>query len=129
MASPSRTPPELPSPALAFFHHLGPRDFTPPVINVPTITPPSIAAPSIAAPSIPQFTYTPPVRTDCVTATPDAHGYVPAASCNAVWQFYPSLAAAVIFCLIFGALIVAHSVQAFRYKKVCDLVSRSSWCS
>ncbi|KAI0126217.1 RTA1 domain-containing protein [Xylariales sp. AK1849] len=54
----------------------------------------------------------------CVrTITPDANGYVPPRTCGALWKYYPSFIAAVIFAVIFGGLTVLHIWQAAHYKK------------
>lgn len=78
-------------------------------VHVPTITP---------------FTFTPVHRTDCVTMTPDPSGFVPPQACNALWEYFPNMAAAVIFSIIFGALLIIHTTQAVVYRKVsysCDV--------
>ncbi|KAF8851215.1 RTA1 domain-containing protein, partial [Acephala macrosclerotiorum] len=57
------------------------------------------------------------VPTCIMTLTPDKNGYVPPGTCNALYDYYPSFAAAVIFSVLFGILTVAHIVQAAMYKK------------
>lgn len=55
----------------------------------------------------------------CVqTITPDKNGYVPPGTCNALWNYYPKFAAALIFAILFGALTMVHVWQASAYKKV-----------
>jgi hypothetical protein len=80
----------------------------------------------VHVPSITPFTYTPIHRTDCVTMTPDPSGFVPPQACNALWEYFPSMAAAVIFSIIFGVLLITHTTQAVVYKKVCCI---SPWAS
>ncbi|KAI8241160.1 putative transcriptional regulatory protein, partial [Colletotrichum sp. SAR 10_96] len=54
----------------------------------------------------------------CVqTIEPDANGYVPPGSCGALWNYYPSFAAAIAFAVVFGVLTAVHIWQAARYKK------------
>jgi len=55
----------------------------------------------------------------CVqTIVPDKNGYVPPGTCNALYNYYPSFAAAVLFSILFGMLTVGHISQAAIYKKV-----------
>ncbi|MCJ1391639.1 hypothetical protein MMC18_004504 [Xylographa bjoerkii] len=92
------------------------------IIPAITITPPSITPISIHPVSIPIFT---PVSLDlhlptptCVqTITPDANGYVPPGTCNALYKFYPSFAAALVFSILFGAATLLHIGQAAAHKK------------
>ncbi|KAF2488292.1 hypothetical protein BU16DRAFT_447482, partial [Lophium mytilinum] len=52
------------------------------------------------------------------TAVPGKHGYVSdPMACNAYWSYNPSFAAAVLFSVLFGLLLVTHIAQAFLYKK------------
>lgn len=52
------------------------------------------------------------------TIEPDANGYVPPGECGAIWNYYPSFAAAMVFAVLFGALTAIHIWQAARHKKV-----------
>ena len=52
------------------------------------------------------------------TITPDKNGYVPPGTCGALYDYYPSFAAAVAFAVLFGMLTVAHIAQAAIFKKV-----------
>jgi hypothetical protein len=52
------------------------------------------------------------------TITPDKNGFVPPGTCGALYDYYPSFAAAVIFAVLFGMLTVAHIAQAAVFKKV-----------
>lgn len=52
------------------------------------------------------------------TITPDKNGYVPPGTCNALYDYYPSFAAAVVASATFGVLTVTHIAQAAIYKKV-----------
>jgi hypothetical protein len=70
--------------------------------------------------SIPSLSLNLPINT-CTPgatsyATPATHGYVPAEACNALWQYSPSFAAAIIFSVLFGALTIAHLAQALVYR-------------
>ncbi|MCJ1485727.1 hypothetical protein MMC06_005902 [Schaereria dolodes] len=51
------------------------------------------------------------------TITPDHNGYVPPGTCNALYRFYPSFAAALLFSLLFGATTLLHIGQAIASKK------------
>ncbi|KAH8193601.1 hypothetical protein TruAng_012232 [Truncatella angustata] len=52
------------------------------------------------------------------TIIPDANGYVPPGTCGALWEYYPSFIAAVVFAALFTALTIVHIWQAVHYKKV-----------
>jgi hypothetical protein len=52
------------------------------------------------------------------TITPDKNGYVPPGTCNALYNYYPSFVAALIFSCFFGMLTVAHIWQAAYFKTV-----------
>ncbi|KAH7150291.1 RTA1 like protein-domain-containing protein [Dactylonectria estremocensis] len=57
----------------------------------------------------------------CVqTLEPDENGYLPPGTCNAIWNYYPSFAAALVFMALFAALTAVHIWQAAKYKK--------KWC-
>ncbi|CAD6443453.1 6a25eb9f-b737-4dcf-a6bd-5b1430d891ae [Sclerotinia trifoliorum] len=57
------------------------------------------------------------VPTCIQTLTPDKNGYLPPGTCNALYDYYPSSALALAFAAIFGALTIAHLIQAVFYKK------------
>ena len=85
-----------------------------------SITPVSITPVSIPPVSIPSLSLDLPINT-CTPgatayATPASHGYVPAEACNALWQYSPSFAAAILFSVLFGALTIAHLAQALVYR-------------
>jgi hypothetical protein len=85
-----------------------------------SITPVSITPVSVLPVSIPSLSLNLPINT-CTPgatsyATPATHGYVPAEACNALWQYSPSFAAAIIFSVLFGALTIAHLAQALVYR-------------
>jgi hypothetical protein len=52
------------------------------------------------------------------TITPDKNGYVPPGTCGALYDYYPSFAAALVFSVLFGILSVAHITQAAILKTV-----------
>jgi hypothetical protein len=58
------------------------------------------------------------VPTCIQTITPDKNGYVPPGTCNALYDYYPSFAAALVFSIIFGMLTIAHIGQAVFFKTV-----------
>ncbi|KAH6995832.1 RTA1 like protein-domain-containing protein [Ilyonectria sp. MPI-CAGE-AT-0026] len=54
------------------------------------------------------------------TLKPDKNGYLPPGTCNAIWNYYPSFAAALVFAGLFATMTAVHIWQAARYKK--------KWC-
>lgn len=52
------------------------------------------------------------------TLKPDKNGYLPPGTCNAIWNYYPSFAAALVFAGLFAIMTAVHIWQAARYKKV-----------
>jgi len=58
------------------------------------------------------------VPTCIQTITPDKNGYVPPGTCNALYDYYPSFTAALVFSILFGILTVAHISQAAFFKTV-----------
>ena len=69
-----------------------------------------------------------PSNTCHPTIAPDKNGFVPPTECNALYRFYPSFAAAVIFSLLFGVVTVAHVAQAAAYRKVSLLsIFKDEW--
>jgi len=56
------------------------------------------------------------------TIKPDKNGYVPPGTCGALYDYYPSFAAAIVVAVLFGMLTVAHITQAAIYKKVSSSV-------
>ncbi|QGA14779.1 hypothetical protein EYB26_002435 [Talaromyces marneffei] len=57
-----------------------------------------------------------PTNTCRPTIAPDKNGYVPPTECNAIYDYYPSSSAAVAVTVLFGMLLLAHTVQMFTYK-------------
>ncbi|RDW73413.1 hypothetical protein BP6252_07320 [Coleophoma cylindrospora] len=51
------------------------------------------------------------------TITPDANGYLPPGTCNALWDYYPNFSAAVVFAILFGILTIVHICQAIMTRK------------
>ncbi|EQB56579.1 RTA1 domain-containing protein [Colletotrichum gloeosporioides Cg-14] len=83
-----------------------------------------IATEFITIPGVTNSHVTVPAKTialalpTCVqTIEPDANGYVPPGSCGALWNYYPSFAAAIAFAVVFGVLTAVHIWQTARYKK------------
>lgn len=58
------------------------------------------------------------ISSHCVTAIPDKNGHVPINDCRALYNYYPSFAAAILFCIIFGISFCLHTVQAIVWRKV-----------
>jgi hypothetical protein len=52
------------------------------------------------------------------TIPPDNNGYLPPGTCGAMYNYYPSFAAAIVAAVVFGALTIAHTGLAAVYKKV-----------
>ncbi|KAJ7242162.1 RTA1 like protein-domain-containing protein [Mycena haematopus] len=50
------------------------------------------------------------------TEIPDKNGFVPPGTCHALYDFYPSFAAAVLFSLLFGVVTTLHITQAAKRK-------------
>ena len=59
-----------------------------------------------------------PSNTCHPTIAPDKNGFVPPSECNALYRFYPSFGAAILFSILFGIVTVTHISQAAAYKKV-----------
>ncbi|PMD37550.1 hypothetical protein L207DRAFT_493027 [Hyaloscypha variabilis F] len=67
------------------------------------------------------------VPTCIQTITPDKNGYVPPGTCNALYDYYPSFAAALVFSIFFGILTIAHISQAAFFKtKFCWVIIMAS---
>lgn len=58
-----------------------------------------------------------PSNTCHPTIAPDKNGFVPPSECNALYRFYPSFGAAILFSILFGIVTVTHISQAAAYKK------------
>jgi hypothetical protein len=58
-----------------------------------------------------------PTPTCTRTITPDKNGYLPPGTCEALYNFYPSFAAAIIMAIVFGILTAAHLIQASIFKQ------------
>jgi len=60
---------------------------------------------------------------------PDKNGYVPEWACNAQYNYNPSMAAAIIFAVLFGSTLFAHIYQAFYFgkKKLCWTLVMGAW--
>ncbi|KAK1635732.1 RTA1 domain-containing protein [Colletotrichum phormii] len=83
-----------------------------------------IATQHITIPGVANNYVTVPAKTidiaipTCVqTIEPDANGYIPPGECGAIWNYYPSFAAAAVFAALFGVLTVVYIWQAAKHKK------------
>jgi len=97
--------------------------------RAPSFTGVSISLVSISHVSIDRASITPvsfsltslslhlPSSTCTQTIKPDKNGYVPPGTCGSLYNYYPSFAAAIIFSVLFGAVMVVHIGQAAIYKK------------
>jgi hypothetical protein len=81
-------------------------------VSIPPVSIPPVSIPPLSL-DLPTNTCTPGATS---YATPASHGYVPADACNALWQYSPSFAAAILFSILFGVCTVAHLVQALMYR-------------
>ncbi|KAK7413770.1 hypothetical protein QQX98_007337 [Neonectria punicea] len=70
--------------------------------------------------TIPAKTITLALPTCVQTLEPDENGFLPPGTCNAIWKYYPSFAAALLFVALFAAVTAVHIWQAVHYKK--------KWC-
>lgn len=61
--------------------------------------------------------------TACITSTPDKNGHVPTNDCRALYSYYPSFGAAILFSIIFGISLCLHVVQAIAWRKVSSMSS------
>ncbi|GKT43617.1 putative lipid transporter atnI [Colletotrichum spaethianum] len=68
--------------------------------------------------NIPAKTIEIAIPTCIQTIEPDANGYVPPGECGAIWNYYPSFVAALVFAVLFGLLTAVHIWQAAKHKKV-----------
>jgi hypothetical protein len=57
-----------------------------------------------------------PIATCTQTIVPDKNGYVPPGTCGALFNYYPSFAAAIMMSTVFGIISTMHVVQAALYK-------------
>lgn len=62
------------------------------------------------------------------TITPDKNGYVPPVTCNALYNYYPSFVAALVFSCFFWTLTVGHIWQAAYFKTVLPLFTLEREC-
>ncbi|GCB18915.1 sphingoid long-chain base transporter RSB1 [Aspergillus awamori] len=53
----------------------------------------------------------------CTNPKPGKNGYLPPEACDSILLYVPSLAAAVLFCVLYGLTLICHGVQAYLYKK------------
>jgi len=65
----------------------------------------------------------------CITATLGKYDQVPINDCRAVWLYSPSIAAAIIFAILFGICTTRHIIQAVHYRmKFCwVIIQASAW--
>ena len=72
----------------------------------------------------PGQTITIEIPTCSQTITPDANGYVPPGTCGALWNYYPSFGAAIVFAVVFAVLVMVHVWQAVVHRKVRECSPR-----
>jgi hypothetical protein len=54
----------------------------------------------------------------CTSAVPDKNGYTDPSACGAIYEYYPSFGAAILFSGLFLAATIMHIFQAAKFKKV-----------
>jgi hypothetical protein len=54
----------------------------------------------------------------CTTAIPGKNGYVDPSACNALYEYYPSFGAAILFSFLFGVVTILHIYLAANFRKV-----------
>jgi hypothetical protein len=59
----------------------------------------------------------PSATATCIYTTPGKHGQVPLYDCRALWEYNPSIPAAIVFAVLFGTSAVLHVVQSVTYQK------------
>ncbi|KAM4065470.1 RTA1 like protein [Hirsutella rhossiliensis] len=84
-----------------------------PDVSIPPVSIPPVSIPPV---SIPPLSLDLPTATCTPTIAPGKDGYLPPGSCGALWNYFPSFAAAVAFAVLFGVLLVAHLGQALQYS-------------
>lgn len=55
----------------------------------------------------------------CINVEPGKNGYLPPESCDVILAYVPSIAAAVLFTVLFGLTFLAHVAEAIAFRKVC----------
>ncbi|KAJ7735329.1 RTA1 like protein-domain-containing protein [Mycena metata] len=76
----------------------------------------TVAGHTDAHATVPGHTITLVLPTCIQTEIPDKNGFVPPGTCHALYDFYPSFAAAVLFSVLFGVVMALHIAQAVKYK-------------
>ncbi|KAJ7763999.1 RTA1 domain-containing protein [Mycena maculata] len=66
--------------------------------------------------TVPADTITLVLPTCIQTEIPDKNGFVPPGTCHALYDFYPSFAAAVLFSVFFGVVTALYIAQAVKCK-------------
>ncbi|KAL0939984.1 RTA1 domain-containing protein [Colletotrichum truncatum] len=117
--------PSGPTPTINQLIHNRQASVTTPATSLPTgdfietkfITIPGVTNSHV---TIPAKTIDIAIPTCVQTVEPDANGYVPPGECGALWNYYPSFTAAIIFAVLFGVLTGVHIWQAAAHRK--------KWC-
>ncbi|KAJ7265653.1 RTA1 like protein-domain-containing protein [Mycena rebaudengoi] len=76
----------------------------------------TVAGHTDAHATVPGRTITLVLPTCIQTEIPDKNGFVPPGTCHALYDFYPSFAAAVLFSVLFGVVTALHIAQTVKYK-------------
>jgi hypothetical protein len=89
-------------------------------VSIPEVSIPPVSIPSITVNSYTRSEFSLslnlPTPTCTRTITPDKNGYLPPGTCEALYNFYPSFAAAAVMATVFGILTAAHLIQASIFK-------------
>ena len=107
-ALPAQTPSPAPEPTQAIELRAAAPSFTGVHISLKSISKFSYSHSSISL-DLPSSTCTQSIK-------PDKNGYVPPGSCGALWNYYPSFGAAILFSVLFGGVMIAHLAQGILYK-------------
>lgn len=78
------------------------------------------------APS-PTSTSSPTASATCLNVSPGKNGYLPPEACDVILYYVPSLAAAVLFCVLYGLTTGTHIAQGIIYKKVFSASMLTIW--
>ncbi|ODA75837.1 hypothetical protein RJ55_08659 [Drechmeria coniospora] len=95
-----------------------------PQVSIPKVVIPPVSIPpvSIKPVSIPPLSLDLPTPTCTPTMQPGKDGYLPPGTCGALWNYFPSFAAAVAFAVLFAVLLVAHVGQALHHRSAFSWV-------
>ncbi|KAK2616370.1 hypothetical protein QQS21_000611 [Conoideocrella luteorostrata] len=115
--SPQAPSPQAPSPDIPSPQTPSPPSPTGPFLKTEYLTIPGVTNSFV---TIPAKTVPLAVPTCIQTAALDENGNVPPGECGSLWNYYPSVRAAVALACLFALLVAVHVWQAVMFKK--------TWC-